>query len=198
MVRSKVLLISVALVFQAASTNYASTLVLDQFHQVDGNSDTIGMQLYQGAWSWQEFLPTMDNLEQIDLDLNGNEAPEGSAISFQLKDGSGTTLWTTSFSAADLDPYRFEWVTLDTPNILLVPEQTYRLYLTSSVPYHDEGMYMPLWGGAKGNEYDRGDSSLSPLLPGVDFEFRTWAVPEPATVLLLSLGGLLLRRRKSA
>lgn len=180
------IMIAYGLFFQAASAS--SALILDQ---AQDSQVTVGDGINENRWTWQEFRPTMDNLEQIDLLLSNDNVPEGIDVSFELRKDS-TVLWNTSFAGNIISP-SMGWFVLDTPHITLIPEETYRLYLTSPLTHEQlsSGINV-IWWGAENDVYPQGDCSESFM----DFGFRTWAIPEPATIMLLSLGGVVLRIRR--
>ena len=130
MFKCKILGLILVLSFACGSMSYGD-LILDQACEDMGAiASGVGLNL----WVWQEFRPTMDNLEQVDFYLeNGNGmVPSTVTVSFQIRDG-GTVLWGTSFSAGLISSGG--WFEIDTPQISLVPDDSYRLYLTSDLTY---------------------------------------------------------------
>jgi hypothetical protein len=189
--RSKLFLISLTVLFQATSISFGNgDLLLDQANTFELDA---GAFLFKDHWVWQEFRPTMNNLEQVDFFFDAWSAPDGEVVTFELRDNNDTTSWSTSFSSDVLPSWG--WFVLDTPHIPLVPEATYLLYLTSSTPYNDYGA-MPNWCGTIGDLYTRGDGWWPYPEEKIDYNFRTWAIPEPAAVLLFGLGGLALLRKR--
>jgi len=186
---NKVFLISILLFFQASSASFA-VLVLDQANEPELS---LGIGITQVKWEWQEFRPTMNNLEQVDFFIYNYLIPPEEVVFFRITDDSSTTLWSTSFPA-DIIPKNPQWFVLDTPHIPLIPEKTYRLCLTSTVSKHGPDPSGIIWWGKTGNLYSRGNSSVT-RHPGFDFGFRTWAIPEPTTLFLLGLGAVMLRRK---
>jgi hypothetical protein len=171
--------------FLQSATSFA--LILDQ---AQNSPVTIGDGINENRWTWQEFRPAMNNLEQIDLLLQNWNVPEGIDVSFELRRDS-SILWSTSFLGNSISR-SMEWFVLDTPHIALIPEETYRLCLSSPLTREQiSSSINVIWWGARGDVYPRGTSSESFL----DFGFRTWAVPEPATIMMFSLGGLALLKR---
>lgn len=172
----------------ACSSMGSGDLVLDQACEDMG---LVGLGVERTWWNWQSFQPTMDNLEQVDLYLENIMVPSSVTVSFQVRDG-GTVLWDTSFSA-DLI-VGMGWFEIDTPQISLVPDHTYKLYITSDLTYEQimDGANL-IWDAVENDPYSRGTSSWE---SDIDFNFRTWAVPEPVTILLLSFGSLVLRKKK--
>jgi hypothetical protein len=176
------------LVFSLACSSMSyGDLVLDQASEVMWD---VGAGLERNWWVWQEFRPTMDNLEQVDVYLMNAFVPSTVTVSFQVRDG-GTVLWGTSFSADLISGV--DWFEIDTPQISLVPDDSYRLYLTSDLTYEQIlGGAGLSWEAARNDPYSRGISSWE---SDIDFAFHTWAVPEPMTILLLSFGSLTLLRK---
>jgi hypothetical protein len=165
-------------------------LILDQACEDMGS---VGMGFEQNLWVWQEFRPTMDNLEQVDLYLEKVMVPSSVTVSFQVRDG-GTVLWGTSFSADLIGS--MDWFEIDTPQISLVPDDSYRLYITSDLTYEQsQGGAGFVWFAVEDDPYSRGISGWD---SDIDFNFRTWAVPEPMTIALLAFGGLALLRKRRA
>jgi len=192
MLRGKLFLISVAVLFQAVSIS-SGDLLLDQSNDND-RFFTLGFGTWEGNWAWQQFRPTMNNLQQVEIFLDNWNVPEGKVVFFEVQEDDGTTLWNTSFSA-DIIPEN-NWLILDTPYISLVPEETYRLCLTTNILQGETSTFDVIWLGTEsGNLYNRGDSWQESNFPGFDYGFRTWAVPEPATLLLLGLGVVMLRKK---
>lgn len=177
--------IACVLFFQSA-TSFA--LILDQ---AQDSPVTIGDGINQNRWTWQEFRPAMDNLEQVELLLENTGVPDRIDVFFELRQDS-SVLWSTSFSANSISQIR-GWFVLDTPHIVLIPEETYRLCLSSPLTYEQisSGINV-IWWGAGDDAYPRGTSSESFF----DFGFRTWAIPEPSTMMMFILGGMALLRRK--
>ncbi len=187
MLKRKILGLMLVFSFICPSISYG-VLILDQAceHMWD-----VGLGLERNWWVWQEFRPTMDNLEQVDVYLDNVMVPSTVTVSFQVRDG-GTVLWGTSFSADLIDG--LGWFEIDTPQISLVPDNSYRLYLTSDLTYEQiMGGAGLSWEAAQNDPYSRGISSWD---SDIDFAFHTWAVPEPGTILLLSFGSLALRKKR--
>lgn len=193
--KNKVLFISIAVFFQATSISSA-LLIVDQAQDLVEQGPNVGYGINNNLWSWQEFKPAMNNLEQVDLYLEAFNIPVGRTVFFEIRNDQ-STLWSTSFSANSI-PSGTGWFEIDTPQVSLVPNQTYRLYLTSTLTdadWEQSNSDIIWWGIEGGDPYPIGTSSG--YSTDFDFGFRTWAVPEPATLLLLTLGGLMLRRRRA-
>ena len=76
----------------------------------------------------------MDNLEQVDVWLLNLYVPSTVTVSFQVRNRDGRTLlWGTSFSADLIGG--MGWFEIDIPQISLVPNDLYRLYLTSNLTH---------------------------------------------------------------
>ena len=186
------LLLIILLVFQSLSYG---DLILDQV--CDGVPMT-GYGVDRNNWVWQEFRPTTDNLEQVDLAIGAFVTSPSVTVSFQIRDG-GAVLWSTSFSADQVQlPRESIWFEIDTPKIPLVPEHSYRLYLTSNLTYEQVmNGEMVGWDTLENNPYSRGQSVFDYYYDtNDDFMFRTWAIPEPTTLSLLALGAILAGRRR--
>lgn len=149
----------------------------------------------ENIWEFQTFQPAMNNLKQVDFMLARYTLPSGINFSFELRKDL-EVLWSTSFSA-NLIPQGRGWFTIETPYIILIPDETYGLYLTSNITREqmDQGINIDWWGNNK-NPYLRGYAGPWPGLNNCDFGFRTWAIPEPATILILAFGGMLLKSKK--
>jgi hypothetical protein len=191
--KSKVILITIAAVLQLTSASFAA-LQLDQANDND-SIFTMGFGTRRNSkWAWQQFRPTMNNIEQVDIYLDNWNVPTGKVVSFAVQKDDGTTLWSTSFSS-NIVP-QTDWLSIDTPHISLVPENTYRLALTTNITRSETSSYDIIWLGTEtGNLYDRGDSRFETNYPGFDYGFRTWATPEPATLLFLAIGAVMLRKK---
>jgi hypothetical protein len=181
--------------FICMSMSYGN-MILDQAHELSIAPGIMAESISNDILVWQEFTPTMDSLGQVDLLLERSSLPYEAVVSFEIRKDS-SIIWDTSFSS-HIIPYGEEvWFEVAIPNITLIPEETYQLCLTSTLtPEENSGNLV--WWGAIDDPYSRGDSSFSVYSrTPFDFGFRTWVVPEPATVSLLALGGLaLLRKRK--
>ena len=187
MLKYRILGLILVLSFACRSMSYGD-LILDQAceHMWD-----VALGLERNWWVWQEFRPTMDNLEQVDVYLCNVMVPSTVTVTFQVRDGA-TVLWGTSFSADLIGG--MGWFEIDTPHISLVPDNSYRLYLTSDLTYEQILAGAGLsWEAARNDPYSRGISSWD---SDIDFAFHSWAVPEPVTILLLGFGSLLLRKKK--
>ena len=187
MLKCKITALILVVLFACSSMSYGD-LILDQACEDMG---AVASGLERNWWSWQEFRPTMDNLEQVDFYLENLMVPSSVTVSFQVR-GGGTVLWGTSFSADLIGG--MGWFEIDTPQISLVPGDSYRLYLTSDLTYEQIiGGANLIWSAVENDPYSRGISSWE---SDIDYNFRTWAVPEPMTILLLGFGSLALRKKK--
>jgi len=187
MLKCKITALILVVLFACSSMSYGD-LILDQACEDMG---AVASGLERNWWSWQEFRPTMDNLEQVDFYLENLMVPSSVTVSFQVR-GGGTVLWGTSFSADLIGG--MGWFEIDTPQISLVPDNSYRLYLTSDLTYEQIiGGANLIWSAVENDPYSRGISSWE---SDIDYNFRTWAVPEPMTILLLGFGSLALRKKK--
>ena len=124
MLRSKLFLItSITVLFQITSISSGS-LVLDQAQSLVGQvPGLVGIEIIDAHWQWQEFKPTMNNLEQVDLYLANWNAPDEVIVSFEIRNQNDDLLWDTSFSAGIIPDDG--WFSLDTPQVEIIPEQTY-------------------------------------------------------------------------
>ena len=184
MLRSKLFLISVAVLFQAASISFGG-LLLDQANDND-TFFTLGFGTWEGHWNWQQFRPTMDNLEQVDLFLDNWNVPEGKVVFFEVQENDGTTLWSTSFSA-DIVPAT-DWLILDTPQISLVPEHTYRLCLTTNILQDETATFDVIWLGTEsGNVYDRETVPTNPNSQALITDFARGQFPNQQRSYFLAL-----------
>jgi len=84
------------------------------------------------------------------------------------------------------------WVDVSWDAVNIAPDTTFFLVFTSATD--TLGI-----AGSTDNPYDRGQVFANPgfqSFPTFDYTFRTFAVPAPASVALLGMGGLIVGRRR--
>ena len=208
------ILFSMALNFGTLHTN--GSTIIDQFWErpepyVSGGSSS---SIFLGQSIGQEFTPTMDSIVAVELAISadylnmnpGEIQPITVIIRENVINGNALTT-STILSVVDddfiellsNDPY-FVWLYFDFgEEISVIPDSRYVIEV--SMP--ELGALNWMW--------DAWEDTYNVGIPGyritsgerqetgypTSFGFRTYAIPEPATIALLSLGGLLLRKRKS-
>lgn len=174
---------AVCLLWYATATG--SIRVLDQAQEA---SDT-GLALTPGLTRWQEFTPAYDNAAQVDLRFYRSDG--GGTLDIALTDSlGGNTLWSSTISETAI-PAGFNWIEIAVdPVVSLVAGNIYRIELQSQ---WDGGVLN--WMGKKTSAYDAGVTDRVSFWEDFDYAFRTKAIPEPATVVLLAVSGFLLKQR---
>ena len=175
-----------ALVLMAGGVAQAQPWIVDQ---EQGQYPTFVAAFYQTDLA-QSFMQAADNINGADVKLYpmGSEAD----ITIDLYDALPTQGGSLIASGTDYGVLPGEWAECRWSVVSITPETTYYLVFTSTDP-------MTGLGGDWSNPYPRGhvfaNSGYQPYAD-LDYAFRTYRIPEPATLSLLALGGLALLRRR--
>ena len=145
---------------------------------------------------WQTFSPTMNTLKQLDLFLNtwersdgagGTEKPYGDTVraAVSIEDSGGTSIWNNEFDYDGSNGYWFDWVSFAVPSVSLTVGETYKIVVVGH----------GVWRGSLASTYP-GTTVHQDEWPNYDFAFKTYSVPEPGTLLIVAVGGVLIRRKQ--
>jgi hypothetical protein len=114
-------------------------------------------------YEWQEFEPTKSHLSKIEVKISSGL--EQSPLNLSIRDAFDTVLAYKSLPATSI-PEGVDWIEFDIPDIIVEPNRTYTIRLTS------EPATEYAWCGGGGNPYKFGSSSIGD--PDWDFCFRTF------------------------
>jgi len=167
------------------------TAVLDQVQDNNGGAADYGYSFssFDPQPMWQEFKPTFDNVNAVDIHFGKVGSPGGS-VTIEIKDAAGTSsLGSKTYNEADV-PDGWKQVIFDTA-IDLTPGSVYRIYYAISGGVYDLYNRLSWWGNNSGTS----TYSCSPVdcqhvfygsNPDFDFRFRTYGAPDATTTTINS------------
>jgi len=187
-------MIGYIVILNCANISYAS--IIDQQQPGPRN---YGFWFEKDITRWQEFTPTMTVLDKIELNITRWGDP-GNVI-VEICEQQGNILYSQivqeeNIPKDDTYDYTSNWISIDIPEISLNINIPYLIKVNSSEASSTvENRYF--WGGVTNSEYTRGISSVENSWQDYDFCFKTYATPEPATLITFGLGSFVcLRKRK--
>ena len=178
-------LAAVALI--GAGVAQAQPWIVDQ----EQTSDTAFMARFSQTDLAQSFMQAADNINGADVKLQPGQGGQGD-ITIDLYDALPNQGGNLMATGTDFGVNPGEWAEVRWAVEPITPETTYYLVFTST----DGAMGLT---GDTNNPYPRGNVFANPgytPFPNFDYTFRTYTIPEPATLSLLALGGLALLRRR--
>jgi len=123
---------------------------------------------YVGGSEWQEFIPTLDNLNRVEVKVAQwfGGSPD---MEVTIEKPLGNVLTFRKMAASSIPSGSCDWVSFNVPDITLVPGESY--YLRVIAPIGSEYG----WGFASNNLYGAGTSSQAPG----DWCFKTFGYSFP-------------------
>jgi len=191
----------IALVIISNPTLTLGELVIDQrWERPQSEYDWASYSIANNQPLGQEFTPAMDNIVAVELSIR-DCASEPSGLASIIVELRNSTITGTILSSATttLENPLFEWWFFDfEQQVTLIPKNLYVLdifidgspYWTWNSWEDSDGIGLP-GRLIRSGQFIPGDSKYA-------FGFRTYAIPEPATLLMLGLGGLALLRKRKA
>jgi hypothetical protein len=147
-------------------------------------------QLLENGWIWfarpdlaQSFMQAADNIVGAEIKLRAGQGSGSGDITIDLWDKLPPQGGTLLASGTELGVQPGEWATVFWPIVNIVPETTYYLVLHTTNTSFGISCHT-------GDPYPRGmmyaNTGFQPY-PQFDFTFQTFAIPEPAGLLSLTL-----------
>ena len=193
--KTKLSLIIVNTLIIVISVSQSNASIIDQ--QQPGPR-SYGFWFEKDIVRWQEFTPTMPTLGAIEFSVSRWGDPGD--VSVEICDSMDNTLYSTIVPEASItrrNPYQCgnDWIWVDIPEISLTVDDPYRIKITAlNESTSVDNRYF--WNGVTGSDYTQGISCVENSWPDYDFCFKTHAIPEPMTISLLTLGGILLAKKR--
>jgi hypothetical protein len=157
---------------ESVDMNYGDDELVDQTQENTGNAHIYS--LHKGTEHWQEFRPSTSKLARVAIRFF--KVGYSGDLFVSIKDSNGNILWS-NLVAVDQIPVQLSWLAVPIePTLILVPEEPYRICLSTTVePLDDSNVYY--WEGDIGGNYVRGTSDVaeSGSYPEYDFRFRTYS-----------------------
>jgi len=140
----------------------------------------------------QSFMQAANNINGADVKLQAGIGSGPGNITIELWNKLPNAGGVKLTEGTDVGVLPGEWAEPRWPVVNITPETTY--YLVFKSTNSSLGL-----AGHTGNPYPRGNvfanAGYQPF-PNFDYTFRTYRIPEPATLSLLALSGLVVFRRR--
>jgi len=147
---------------------YGDPEILDQFQE----EAVLAILLDSQTPHWQEFAPSQAKLARIEYRVARYGNPGDMTV--RIANSEEQTLWSATIPQ-DQIPMNVNWISVPVePTLVLIPETTYKIHWTTSVPSPDLDNRYVLCGLSAGHDlYTRGETDLS--WPNFDYGFRTYS-----------------------
>jgi hypothetical protein len=187
----------VSLFFTVFDLSVSPADVIDQrWERPQSSYDWFSASIRNNYPIGQEFTAGMNNITGVELSLRDCNFPSGTAtVDVFVREDSiqGSILASESRT---FDILEDEWVYFGFGGVIPLTIGS-RYVIEATIPSGSDYWCWNAWEDADGIGLPgRLICSGQFLEPGYAFGFRTYAVPEPWTILLLGLGTILLRKRK--